>query len=245
MATDKGTARLAIIDRINKLFATSRDKAVTVHEAETFMLKAQQMMAEHRIQEHEVVGPGTRAPLSGTQRKIFEALVQDGMILTTWRKNLCATIAENFGCAAILSGTIDHPEPRLTVVGASENLEVVGRVFQFALDVGEQGMKDHLKVLGPRTQDQIREIRYQWGNGYAIGIADKFKAQVAQEPGVALMVIEDQDSIGQFLDSIGATKDPAAVYRGKDQTLHFQVGYVTGRLSPTGIEIPIEQEARS
>lgn len=223
----------SVTQKIASLLNLAHAPSATKHEAENAMAAAQRIAAKHHIDLTTVGTP------SAAKARIMEATAMPGLVLSPWRRMLAGTVCHNFGCIALVyEGELAHGESRLSIVGTETNLEIVGRVLMFALEVGEQELRRYIMGAGSLAYNARERLKNEWANGYAIGIQHMFDRQVAEDECVALMVMDNhevQDYVNEHLDVDMKQRH----YHGDQSSPHFREGYVVGRTTHLGPELRI------
>lgn len=237
-----------IADQISKLLAHVHSPTANVHEAENAMLLAQKLASKHGVDLADIQdGHLSTASRSKAKAKILEAVAMDnGSDFSNWRMGLCVTVAENFRCRTLFyEGEEGGPfagMKQMTIIGTEQDLEIVGRVLMFAIDIALNNVARyiHSLALGFVPNSAMETVKRQWLEGYVVGIKAKFQHQSSNDPGVALMVVSNPD-VDEYIAGLEDVQTEKRSFGGEDTgaTWHGIQGYHTGRNSATGLEIEI------
>lgn len=184
-----------IIEKIRKLLALAEDGANTA-EGEAAMLKAQKMMAEYGV---SVEGGNT--PESYTYKIVRCETPGD----KGFRIALCAIIANNFRCRALIQ------DKTICFLGRSEDADICKAVFEFAYKFAKKNGDREVA----RARKEHRNTKCVF-NSYATGFLAGLKQKLGEQS-TALMIVVPQDVKDEFERQFPSTK----VYKGGMQRQQF------------------------
>lgn len=156
-------------EKIKKLLALS--ESPNENEARAALLKARQLMAEHKILEYE---------LNDVGKQEVREIITD--ITFTTRKNpwvlkLSAIIGESYCCKNYIDKKYHGKTMRIGFVGFEEDLEICIAVFRYAVDC----ILSQIQILQKKNKDfsnfHVKNICDNYGHGFAYGIKDAFEKQ--------------------------------------------------------------------
>ena len=169
--------RESIIAKIKKLLEHTEAHGATKAEAVAFALKAQKLMAEHDIQEHEL-GGGENEPLETASSQVKTTRL--------WRDQLATIIADNFRCRYYTSLFADEDYARrrtahIRFYGYRHDAQAAALVFDRLYEVGEKlarkYLKDERRKLGSGLQLDTRFIRDSFTFAFVDGVRSELEKQ--------------------------------------------------------------------
>lgn len=169
------------LDRIKKLLRLARDSGATQAEAESALLQAQRIMAEHGFEDGEVLE--TAAP--------EEAILDEDVAVVRrrefWRGRLAVTVARNFRCKMYWRSRPDGLNG-VHFLGRKGDVAIAREVYVAAQEVALQQARSFLAVNRGGLV-----ARNAFLAGFAEGLAAKFDEQVAvmKAAGTSLAVVAD------------------------------------------------------
>lgn len=175
-----------IRDKIAKLLALS--KSTSEKEAQAALLKARQLMAEHKLQMEDIC-------MREKKRVIVERI---GVTCTTmtdpWAVPLSAIIAEHYCCKA---HTVRRPGTRTAEIGFAgmeDDFAVCKQAFLYACDCVKSRCREirgeHQKMGYPAKD--IREMCNAYGFGFNSGLQAAFSQQKAQHQWGLVMTVPQE-----------------------------------------------------
>lgn len=165
-----------LIDTIKKLLAKAdKNSNVSEHEAQAFLLKAQELMAKHDI---------------GIEQCNDKIVYSEERCETKWdmgfRIPLAHTIADNFRCKLYFHGK------QATFLGHSIDARIAREAFEYAYDFAmKEGNKQYNKAYG--MGKITKGVFNSYTLGFISGLKERFDAQC-----VALMIVTPPDVISKF-----------------------------------------------
>lgn len=179
-----------IIDKIEKLLALSESD--NENEAKAAMLKAQELMAKHSIEE-ERIG-------SKTERNVVTMTTQP--FKDEWVKMVASVIADNFKCRSlVLSYKKTGGSYRIRYFGFYEDATICINVFQYAVKV----VRERFSVLRAIYREAGRDFRtaekISYVEGFCCGLIKNFEDQKEQNNQFALALVIPKE-VNEFVDSI-------------------------------------------
>lgn len=173
-------------DKIRKLLALA--KSPVEAEAKAALLKARQLMAEHKLREEDCLEP--------EKLKVKKALV--GITCTkrlnSWIAYLSAIIAENYCCTAWRSKRRGMQTVEIGFIGFEDDFEICERIFKYAVDC----VLSRCKAIRKEYQDiytgkHLGKMCDAYGFGFARGVAEAFERQTQknQEWGLVLVIPQE------------------------------------------------------
>lgn len=171
-----------IADKIRKLFALASSGYEA--EAESAMLKAQQLLAEHGLTMSEIKNDQYQQ-----KQQIVEGAVESYSRPQWWVGHLAAVIAENFRCYSIY--TKNYDKKILQFIGRENDVEIAREVFTFAANfLKYQRSAIRQQYKGTATTQYVNEYTL----GFIRGLQAKFKEQI-DKGNWGLILVKDSELV--------------------------------------------------
>lgn len=170
-------------EKIRKLLALA--ESPEENEAKAALLKARQLMAEHKLREEDCREP---EKLKVIKRHVGVTCTKR---MNSWIIQLSAIIAENHCCTAFRTRKHGMQTVEIGFVGFEDDFEVCERIFKYAVDCVLskcKALREEYREI--YTAKYIRRICDAYGNGFCQGVSEAFKRQTAenQEYGLVLLI---------------------------------------------------------
>lgn len=165
-----------IVKKIKKLLALSSSD--NTHEAESAMLKAQELLAKHNLQLSEI-----------EEHKIRNAIEDVTNITFTkakWKGRLAKIIASNFRCEMYYKTYRNH---KVTFLGLEEDVVICKVMTEYAIECIKKETNKIAKIYRERG-DSAKGIENDFALGFIGGLSKKFEEQKQknQEWGLVLII---------------------------------------------------------
>ena len=225
--------RESIIAKIRKLLEHTEANGATKAEAVAFALKAQKLMADHDIEEHEL-GDNGNVPIETAKSQVKTARL--------WRDRLAGAIADNFRCRYYTSYfTEDRYARRRTAhilfFGYRHDAQAAALVFDRLYEIGEKlarnYIRDEKRKLATGYHLDTRFIHDSYTFAFVDGVRSELEKQTQ-----ALMLVrpkEVDESYDEFSKGFGkARRTTIRVGEAGASEAGFQAGrdaVRSGRLS--------------
>lgn len=178
-----------IIEKIKKLLALGESS--NENEAKVAMLKAQELLAKHKLSMKEVKG-----------FKIYNSAIKEkssnvSFTKAKWKAKLAGLIANNFGCYHYYKSRRTHT---IAFFGREEDIIVCNIVLEYAIDCINSVVK-RLRYQYLKDGYSTKGLENDYALGFIEGLNEKFEEQkkVNQEWGLVLVkdkeVVEAHDQI--------------------------------------------------
>lgn len=173
-------------DKIKKLLALA--ESPNENEAQAALLKARQLMAEHKIGEADLEVPEDKEVLHKRTSVTFSKR-RDG-----WIGNLAVVIAQNYCCMASVEHYKGYQTYTVQLNGFKNDVEICERMFLFAVEFvrGKNKMRQWSNNY-PYTAKEKRLICNAYGEGFTDGLNEKFDKQSRQQAEYALALKTPQE----------------------------------------------------
>lgn len=189
-------------DKIRKLLALA--ESPSEHEAKAAILKARQLMVEHKIRLEDIESPRSK----GLIRK------EIGVACTkrkgAWKIDLSAIIAEAYCCKAFNTRKYRSRTYHIGLIGLEDDFEVCERILKYAVDCVEQKAEEiHKKYRDIYTPQYIDKLidAYAVGFNCGVSIACKRQEENHQEWGLILITPKEVQEEWEALEDAGTFKE--------------------------------------
>ena len=174
----------SVRDKVRKLLALAESDFE--HEAESAMLKAQELMALHGLSV-ESIESFDREPV----REVGTERVGEAGRLSFWKKQLAVLIAENFRChvytdAEDQGGTVVR---YFTMIGLTEDVAIAAEVLDFALLYAQSSWNRFRSRIRTPSRFATNRVKEDYYAGFISGLREKFAEQVSEK---GLIIVKDQ-----------------------------------------------------
>lgn len=173
-------------DKIKKLLALA--ESPNEYEAKAALLKARQLMAEHKIMEAE---------LKDVEKQPVENIVTDitcSKRRNPWIINLSAVIGENYCCKGYRKHGHGEQTQYIGFIGLGDDVEVCVAVFKYAVDCILAEIKRIKKENQCYYSSYVKQLCDSYGYGFTVGISAAFEEQQkANEDGWGLVLVMPQE----------------------------------------------------
>lgn len=177
-------------EKIKKLLALA--ESPNEHEAKAALLKAKELMAEHKLSELEVEDAG--------KKKVKEVLLADMQASTRynpWIISLSTVIGENYCCKAFYNRYSRKQLRTIGFVGFEEDVQICEQVFRYAVNCVESKLKDIKKENSCYDAQYRKKLCDGYGYGFMIGVQEAFEKQKEEnkEKGWGLVMVMPQEVV--------------------------------------------------
>lgn len=159
-------------------------------EAKAALLKARQLMAEHKL---------TEAELGDAASKSVKNILTDitcSKRREPWIIDLSAVIGENYCCQSYRSRFEREQTNRVGFIGFEDDVELCVEIFQYAVDCVRVEIKRRKKEYAGLPDRLRKQLADSYGYGFAAGVSDAFEAQQAEnEQKWGLVMVMPQEVI--------------------------------------------------
>ncbi|MBP2652458.1 MAG: hypothetical protein H6Q73_27 [Firmicutes bacterium] len=201
-----------IIDKIRKLLAKSSSSFS--NEAEASILKAQELLAKHKLTMADLEGQNDR-------RQVKEEIVAEFQKRPWYAGILSAIIADNFRCYSVYFKK--NRSSRLCFIGQEEDTAIAREVYMFAFDAITN------KAQAIRS-GQDRASGFAQANDYIKGFLDglsrKFNEQVERNQW-GLILVKDNEVTELYESYRPKAAKPVRIRRSDNNNI-YSAGYRDG-----------------
>lgn len=173
-------------EKIKKLLALA--ESPNEHEAKAALLKARQLMAEHKIAEAEL------KDVEKQEVKNIRTEITCSKRRNPWVISLSAVIGENYCCRAYRNHGYGQQTQYTGFIGLADDVEICVAVFKYAVDcilaeIGRIKKENQCYYSG-----YVKKLCDSYGYGFAMGIEAAFEEQQkANEDGWGLVLVMPQE----------------------------------------------------
>ncbi len=207
-------------DKIRKLLTLA--ESPNEHEAKSALLKARQLMAEHKLTEQDCQEmQGKRVQKTPTNMTCSKRRFP-------WMVQLSIVIGENYCCQAFMLKKKGKQTRQICFIGLEDDIDICLIVFQYAVDCIMAGIHYLAKQHKPFGQEYVNQMCNSYGFGFIAGIRHAFQKQKEEHQSWGLVLTVPQAVIAEA-EKMG----PPQSFEGKaSRNLSrsaFQDGYVDGK----------------
>lgn len=191
-----------VIEKIRKLLALAGGESD--HEAKAAMLKARELMAQHKLSEKDIV-----REQPGSLNK--EPYIDDSFskVRNWWFLNLAKVIAENHCCSRASYSTVGGGAYYLMFIGLDDDPKIACEIFGYAVQYIKRRVDNYKCFLKGRILDVKERNRAarEWENSYAVAFSHGLEAQYAEQfrqkeqESMALALVKPVE-VTRYMDSL-------------------------------------------
>ena len=185
-----------IKDKIRKLLALS--ESPNENEARAALLKARQLMAEHKLTERELRDAARQAV------KTVSTGITCSKRRNPWIVNLSATIGENYCCMGIRTHSKGKQTQSIGFLGFEDDAELCKEIFEYAVDcvLAEiKGIREECDWHG-LSPEYARRRCDSFGYGFVTGVDmafDRQQEEHKEEWGLVLVIPKEVEEAAEHL----------------------------------------------
>lgn len=169
-------------EKIRKLLALA--ESPNEHEAKAALLKARQLMAEHKIAEAEL------KDVEKQEVKDIRTDITCSKRRNPWIIHLSAVIGENYCCKGYRNHGYGEQTQVIGFIGLEDDVEICVAVFKYAVDCILSEIKRIEKENQCYYRNYVKKLCDSYGYGFSVGIAAAFEEQQeANESGWGLVLV--------------------------------------------------------
>lgn len=176
----------SVLVKIKKLLALASSN--NENEAQTAMLKAQEMLAKYKLTMEDVQ---RSKPM---QKNIKEKRTAITFKKATWKGRLASVIADNFCC---YNYYCTQGTQQVVFMGLSEDIEAAAAVFEYAVEY-ISGKVKQLRQKYYRLGESARGLENDYAQGFISGLSQKYQEQKQQNQEWALVLVKPQAVIEAY-----------------------------------------------
>lgn len=209
-------------EKIKKLLALA--ESPNEHEAKAALLKAKELMAEHKLSELDVKDAG--------KKEVKEVLLE-GMQASTrhnpWIIPLSTVIGENYCCKAFNNKYSGKQLRTIRFVGFEEDVQICEQVFRYAVNCVKSKLKEIKKENNCYSAQYRKKLCDGYGYGFMIGAQEAFEKQKKEneEKGWGLVMVMPQEVVEHVKDF--RTENFNKNAGSKLDANAFGIGYTDGK----------------
>ncbi len=203
-------------EKIRKLLALAESD--NEHEAQAALLKAKELMAEHKLTEAEC------KELKSKKVKKIVTEITYSKRRDPWIHGLSATIGSNYCCQAYSVKKYDKQTRTVGFVGLDDDADLCVAIFEYAVNCIRSNQKRMKKELEGCSTEYTKSVLVGYGSGFSEGVSIAFERQKAKkEEGWGLVMVmpaEVKDACKDF--------EKGGVYTSAAQQEQSFRGYAAG-----------------
>lgn len=224
---DKTKARA--LDKIKKCLRLS--KSANEHEAAAALRQAQALMAQHGLDDSDVLAS-----------EVAEAIAKSGSKITpsTWEAKLCGLVAEAFGCNRLYRRGVGE----WVFIGVGHRAETAGYAFAALRRQCLKKRAEHIQAHLRRCKSATKTRRADdFCNGWVFSVSELVKAFANSAEDAAAIAAYLQRRYGTLSTGTGRTRGGGAftkdtmqgIQAGQSAVLHHGVGSAGGAVAQIGV----------
>lgn len=174
-------------EKIRKLLALA--ESPNENEAKAALLRAQELMAKHKLTEADCVEMAKRKVKRIKTEFTFTKRREP------WTLDLAGVIAEHYCCASLLNHEYGKRTYTHLFVGLENDVEICAEVFGYATRFVHNRVKDIRKELKGAPAFHVRYVCDNYGYGFADGLKDAFERQRGEHQEWALVMVKPPEVV--------------------------------------------------
>lgn len=175
-------------EKIRKLLALA--ESPNEHEAKAALLKARQLMAEHKLTERDCKDTDKQ------EVKDIRTDITCSKRRNPWIVNLSAVIGENYCCKGYRNRRYGEQTNYIGFIGLEDDVEVCVSIFKYAVDCVLSEIKRIKKENSCYYSSYVKKICDSYGYGFVSGVSEAFqKQQEENDQGWGLVLVMPQEVI--------------------------------------------------
>ncbi len=159
-------------ERIKRLLSLA--ESPNEHEAKAALLKARELMAEHKLTHSDIIGSGKR-----DVKDIITAWTCSKR-RDPWMVQLAATVGEHYCCKSYISRSTGMQTNKIGFIGFKDDIGICMEIFDYAAKFVTARTKDIKKEWKGFGADTIRSESDSYGFGFIKGLNDAYDEQLNQ-----------------------------------------------------------------
>lgn len=203
-------------EKIRKLLALSESS--NEYEARAALLKARELMAEHKLMESE---------LKDVDKQTVEKVLTDvtcSKRRNPWLVSLSVTIGENYCCMAYRSRVRGKQTSTIGFIGLEDDVGICTEIFEYAADCAFSGIENIRKEKKGMHGGYVTRLCHSYGYGFADGVDAAFQKQKKEKEQSWDLVMVIPKEVEDFADAVGYT-----AFKSHAEDCIYHSGYARGR----------------
>lgn len=160
-------------EKIKKLLALA--ESPNENEARAALLKARELMAEHKLTEAECVDIGKR------EVKHIHTGISFSKRRNPWTVHLATLIGEHYCCQSYRQHERGRQTNMICFVGLDEDAEVCAEIFKYAYDCVVAGTKKVRSENLEYPTEYIKRFQNSYGYGFCRGLMTAYEKQAEEK----------------------------------------------------------------
>lgn len=179
-----------IKDKIQKLLALA--ESPNEHEAKAALLKARQLMAEHKLLQKDL------EDVSHQDVKVIETFVSCTKRTNPWITSLSNIIASNYCCQALSSRTPGSRTYNIRFVGLENDVDICNSVFLYAVDCVMTKIQELKKRYAKLKRHEQTKIANGYGQGFVRGLREAFEQQQQEKESEWGLIMQQPKEVTEY-----------------------------------------------
>lgn len=182
-------------EKIRKLLSLAQSP--NEHEAKAALLKARELMAEHKL---------TEAELADVEKQAVKDIRVDitcSKRRNPWIVNLSAVIGENYCCKAYRSRRHGEQTNTIGFIGLEDDVEICVAIFKYAVDCVLSEVKKIKRENTCYYSSYVKKLCDSYGYGFCAGVKEAFQKQQEENEeqgwGLVLVMPKEVEEASQHL----------------------------------------------
>ena len=172
-------------EKIRKLLALA--ESPNEHEARAALLKARQLMAEHKLSELDF------QDLNNREVKKIQTGITASKRKNPWIIDLSNVIGENYCCKAYRSHGKREQTQHIGFVGLEDDVDICITVFRYAVDCVFSEIKRIKEKNSCYSNRYVTRLCNSYGMGFAVGVFQAFRKQKEENEMYGLVLVIPQE----------------------------------------------------
>jgi len=175
-----------LVKKIQKLLALSESS--NEHEAQSAMLKAQELLIKHKLSLKEV------KEFKTYNDSIKEKKTKISFKKAKWKAELASLVGDNFGCYVFFKTRYSHT---ITFFGKEEDIIVCNIMLEYAVDCINNAVKK-LRYQYLKEGYSTKGIENDYAMGFINGLSEKFEEQKQANQEWGLILLKDEEVTKEY-----------------------------------------------
>lgn len=205
-------------EKIRKLLTLA--ESPNEHEARAALLKARELMAEHKLTETELKDVGNQT----VERVLTDITCSKRR--NPWIIRLSSIIGENYCCKAYRNHYKGKQTFTVGFIGLKDDAEICTTVFKYAVDCALSQIKNIRRENNYFDSGYVAELCHSYGFGFSDGIAVAFQKQKKENEQSWGLVMVVPKEVEDAANSLGRKRSKVRtnIYRNE-----YSSGYEDGK----------------
>jgi len=195
-------------------------------EIQTAMTKARKLMAEYHLSEAEFISVDKKA-----EQRLFD--IKFSTLVNPWINKLNSVVANNYCCHPIMESGYRMKQHRVGMIGFPTDLDISEATLKYAVDSVKAKQKELQKAMLKQgyTYKDCTAANNAYGNGFVVGIEERFKEQNKTEDESFAMVMVEPNEVKEEVSKLGSKSlNTSKAYReARKYDMYAAIGFHEGK----------------